>query len=1239
MNEPRQLHVYSHSIGDPETSSLAAIAASVPAGSRVLDVGCGSGTLGAYLVSVKQCRVDGITYNPEEAELARATYRSVTVLDLDRDVLDLPDASYDVVVCADVLEHLRQPQRVLAAAQGWLAEQGVLLVSVPNVAYAGLVGSLLLGHFRYGPEGLLDETHVRFFTRESLLSLLEEQGWRATSVQPIRRDFHESEFSRELSDLPPAVQRYLFSRSDSAAYQFVSAAVRQRAGEADAPTSLCLPAGERLRFAAALYYRGHEDYCEQDKVTAAGLVGEACQALRFVLPAGAGIGGLRLDPADRPGLVHLHGIVCFGADGREIYRAEWGAAAVERMRCHQILVSGALYPASGALLLLTGDDPWIELPVPAEVLAGLSGGTVEIRLGWPFSADYQALCSRLGELELELGRENDKLLAGLMEKDREMQLLTARIASLVAVESELEHSRANERARIAELRQARADLAGLQEHVGRLESLLIFRLTRPLAKLAARLRTGKGNAQRLSPPPQPEVLPAQPVDVIVPVYRGLEETRDCLESVLRAPVKAAYRLVVINDCSPEHEVTAYLRSLAAADKRVLLVENEENLGFVGTVNRGMALHADCDVLLLNSDTVVANDWLDRLQNAAYAASRIGSVTPFSNNATICSFPRFCASNELPDGYDVAALDRMFADRLAGRSVEIPTGVGFCMYIRRDCLNETGLFDVENFGKGYGEENDFCVRANGRNWRHLLAMDAFVYHAGGISFGESKSPREQRAMELLRKLHPQYEPAVMKHVAEDPARDGRLAVQLACLQESALPLVLAVTHARGGGTERHVQELAGVLRGQANFLSMRPGDRGDVVLNLGASADDPCLYFRLPDDVGPMLELLRSLGVDLIHYHHLLGLPEAVWRLPQWLGIDYDFTVHDFYPLCPQITLTGKDNGYCGEAGERQCASCLAELPAPGKVDIQTWRGNYRGFLAGARYVLAPSVDAARRIGHYFEGVNALCVPHKDVEGMQLPHPSSQTFEDGRPLKICVIGALSPIKGADVLEEVAREAARRKLPLDFHLFGYAYRSLRGRPKASLTTYGAYEEADLPELLRWLKPDLVWFPALWPETYSYTLSAALAEGLPIVAPDLGAFPERLQGRAWTWMVPWRRDPGEWAEFFVALREQNFLPGVAPMLPAGVVAPPTTGTFDYRRDYLPLRLRRGPETTPSPSEIVAAHSRRNLQGGQRLFSACKVRLLTLLARGRSWPLLRGLARRIPLRWQTRLKTALMR
>lgn len=172
-----------------------------------------------------------------------------------------------------------------------------------------------------------------------------------------------------------------------------------------------------------------------------------------------------------------------------------------------------------------------------------------------------------------------------------------------------------------------------------------------------------------------------------------------------------------------------------------------------------------------------------------------------------------------------------------------------------------------------------------------------------------------------------------------------------------------------------------------------------------------------------------------------------------------------------------------------------------------WRHRNALLLNNARHVLAPSQDTASRIAGFVPGARVQAVAHTDMPA-QLPTPTARTLAATAPLKIVVLGAMSAIKGADVLEAVAIEAAKRGAPVEFHLLGYGYRSLQTQPRARLTVHGGYKEDELPALLDWLQPDLAWFPAQWPETYSYTLSACLAAGLPIVAPDIGAFPKGWQ-----------------------------------------------------------------------------------------------------------------------------------
>ena len=663
--------------------------------------------------------------------------------------------------------------------------------------------------------------------------------------------------------------------------------------------------------------------------------------------------------------------------------------------------------------------------------------------------------------------------------------------------------------------------------------------------------------------PQERLVPTASLDappivtIVIPVYGGFDDTRNCIESVLASTYTSAAKVVVINDASPEPDLVAWLNDNA---ERFTLLHNERNLGFVGTVNRGMALYPHNDVVLVNSDTELSGDWLDRLQTAAYSDARIGSVTPFSNNATICSYPIFCQDNELPEGYTPEQLDQVFAEVNTGQLVDIPTAVGFCMFIRRDCLNDAGLFDAKLFGRGYGEENEFCMRSAQRGWRHVLTGDTFVYHKGGVSFAETQSEHQRHGHKVLTRLYPHYDAVIQQHIAENPARSLRFSVDAALARRSELPVVVVINHCRGGGTERHVLDFAQQLDGQAYVYLLTPEfENGPVYLRPFSSPQRAGLVFDPHTQMPQLLETLRWLGVARLHYHHTIGLPQPILLLPEQLPCSYDFTVHDYYFACPQVTLADEQGRYCGAPDEAGCNTCLAQRPAPDNQSITQWRQFGAQLLNGAERVFVPSYDTLIRMQGYFPQANFILAMHEpSLQPVAVTLPELQNDE---PLRILALGALSVFKGADVLEACALQARAQRAPLQFHLLGYAYRPLRGKPFSHLQVHGAYQDADLPELIAEIKPHVVWFPGSCPETHSYTLSAVLEAGLPVVATNIGAFSERLAEREWTWLVSPDRATDEIITHFLdvqhMLREKT-----APqplLIPTCAVA-----DFNYSTDY---------------------------------------------------------------------------
>jgi GT2 family glycosyltransferase len=256
----------------------------------------------------------------------------------------------------------------------------------------------------------------------------------------------------------------------------------------------------------------------------------------------------------------------------------------------------------------------------------------------------------------------------------------------------------------------------------------------------APLRVGSAPPAWLARPPDDLSLrPGRGVDVVVPVYRDRTCVARCLESMLasRPLNQTNFRLVLVNDCSPESGMEPWLRA-RALDAKGIYLRTPRNLGFIGAINLAMDVCRNRDMVWLNSDTLVAGDWLDRLRAAAQSASNIASVTPLSNNAQLFSYPRAMRDNPMPDAAGTADLHRLAGMANGGDYPSVPTGVGFCLYLKAEALAAAGPLDDRAYMLGYAEEIDYCLRLSAAGWRHLCAADVYVAHQGGTSFQGDKT---------------------------------------------------------------------------------------------------------------------------------------------------------------------------------------------------------------------------------------------------------------------------------------------------------------------------------------------------------------------------------------------------------------------------------------------------------------------------------------------------------------------
>lgn len=609
----------------------------------------------------------------------------------------------------------------------------------------------------------------------------------------------------------------------------------------------------------------------------------------------------------------------------------------------------------------------------------------------------------------------------------------------------------------------------------------------------------------------------QVIDIIVPVYKGLLETQACLQSVLSSQNRTAYRLVVIDDASPEASLSAYLQALADK-KQITLLKQAFNTGFVEAVSRGLALSLCRDVVLLNADTLVHGDWLDRLHAAAYADRNIGTVTPLSNNGELLSYPVAMKSIPMPAPDLLKKLDDCCAVSSSDGVVDIPVGVGFCLYIKRQCLTAAGGFDGQLIERGYGDDTDFCLRAAQQGWRNVCTPRVFVGHAGSVSFGAEKAALVTKNIAKIYAKYPEHSDDYNHFLQNDPLYPVRQNLQRQMLPSwLTQPVDIALRPAVRPGDVHQEYWVLRRRESQRHCLWLQPIRQADGCLTIqlqSSQLDKPVdLRFVWPKDRQLLAQLLTRLDLVYIDIHDLADWPWECLQELKGLQIPYRLFLNDYAAFCPRIRLTQPGQGYC-EAPEElsACLDCINQYGSriAAVKDVSSWRQQTAQYLSQAQGVYLASEEALCRYQSRFPEIEFYGkFSVRADEGVQADETKA-LIQDQR-LRIGVLQAATLDEGFEMILALARLMAARQLDAELIVLGDSKDDAALMASGNAWVIGPVAYQDIADTLSVHHCSLLLDAACWPQIEPIAWQVAQACRLPLAAAAIGAYTELLKPSA--------------------------------------------------------------------------------------------------------------------------------
>lgn len=608
-------------------------------------------------------------------------------------------------------------------------------------------------------------------------------------------------------------------------------------------------------------------------------------------------------------------------------------------------------------------------------------------------------------------------------------------------------------------------------------------------------------------------------DIVIPIYNGYDYLGPLFQSIFRN-TSSPYRLIIIDDASPDPRIEQFLNNLKKEKADVLEIihlRNEKNLGFIASVNRGFDLVKN-HCILLNTDVEVPSGWIERLMHPILNDSKIASVTPMTNAGTICSFPHWLEDNPLPEGWNLEDIDHFFKEIDASAcDTNLPTSVGFCMGINQKALEEVGTFDPI-YGRGYGEENDWCMRALHKGYHHKIAGNLFVYHKHGGSFAsQEKVALMKKNSIILKKRYPEYETLIQDFIRKDPLKQLREFIWIRLKTQEAISRILIIDHEFGGGANLYRDQLIEKYLFEDKCVILLTFNRILQRYTINFSLNKKERYTYAIKDLNILDALVKIFQVETLYLNSIVGFLQpldvltSIKKVVQSNSLHFIIPLHDYYAVCPSFTLINNKGVFCQLPESKDtCRNCLKAHQDIFKTfnnceDIVVWRKSWKALLESAEKLLCFSESSKEILEKIYPelGKKFVLRPH-EVTGLRKIKVNNKC-KSAEITNIAILGGINHAKGSSIVTNLLKKIEEKEIPLVLHLFGEIDKNIHS---PSFVEHGRYRREDLPVLMESFQIDLCIIPSICPETFSYTTEEVIKMGLPLIVFDIGAPAERTR-----------------------------------------------------------------------------------------------------------------------------------